>query len=59
MFVKNYSSIKRDIIKVRDEIKIALVRKGFNPISKDGDDWIYLSNDTIKSIIGEYKGGDD
>lgn len=58
MFVKNPSSIKKDIIKVDDYVYHYLLQCGYAPLSYDGK-WIYLNTKTISSLIHEYeKGGD-
>lgn len=58
MFVKNFDSIKRQTVSVRDNVKIYLVQNGYSPISKKEDKWIYLVNDKVLSLIDEFKGGD-
>lgn len=58
MFVKNPSSIKKDIIKVDDHIYHYLLQCGYAPLSYDGK-WIYLNTKTISSLIEGYKKGGD
>ena len=47
MFVKNASSVKRKTIRADDDLKRYLCYHGQMPLSKDGDEWIFLSNDRI------------
>lgn len=58
MFVKNFSSIKRQTISVEDNVKIYLVQNGYSPISKKEDKWIYIKNNNVLSLIEKFKGGD-
>lgn len=58
MFVKNFNSIKRQTVFVDDNVKNYLMQNGYSPISKNGDKWIYISNDKILSLIEKFKGGD-
>lgn len=59
MFVRNASSIKRKTIKADDGLKNYLMKHGCMPLSKEGDEWVFLSNDTVTSLIREYKKGGD
>lgn len=56
MFVKNSSSIQKDIIKVDDHVYHYLLQCGYAPLSYDGK-WIYLNIKTISSLIDEYEKG--
>lgn len=58
MFVKNFNSIKRQTVSVNDNVKNYLMQNGHSPISKNGNKWIYISNDKILSLIEKFKGGD-
>lgn len=58
MFVKNFNSIKRQTVSVNDDVKNYLIQNGCSPISKNGNEWFYISNDKILSLIEEFKGGD-
>lgn len=57
MFVRNASSIKRKTIRADDDLKNYLSYHGQMPISKDGDDWIFLSSNQVTELIRHYKKG--
>jgi hypothetical protein len=57
MFVKNASSVKRKTIRADDDLKRYLCYHGQMPLSKDGDEWIFLSNDRIIELVRQYKKG--
>lgn len=57
MFVRNASSIKRKTIRADDDLKKYLSYHGQMPISKDGDEWIFLSNDQTTELVRRYKKG--
>lgn len=59
LFVKNSTSIKRKTIFVNDDIKNYLVKNGYCPISKNNNEWIYIYNDKIMSLIEKFEGGDN
>lgn len=58
MFVKNFNSIKRQTVSVNDNVKNYLMQNGYSPISKNCNEWIYISNDKVLSLIEKFKGGD-
>lgn len=58
MFVKNFNSIKRQTVSVNDNVKNYLMQNGYSPISKNSNEWIYISNDKVLSLIEKFKGGD-
>ena len=58
MFVKNFNSIKRQTVSVNDNVKNYLMQNGYSPISKNGNEWVYISNDKVLSLIEKFKGGD-
>ena len=58
MFVKNYSSIKRDTVSVTEPQKKYLMENGYSHISKNDNRWIFLANKNILSLIKDYKGGE-
>ena len=39
-------------------VKNYLMQNGHSPISKNGNEWIYISNDKVLSLIEKFKGGD-
>lgn len=57
MFVKNASSIKRKTIRADNDLKEYLARHSQTPLSKDGDEWIFLSNDRIMELVRIYEKG--
>lgn len=57
MFVRNAASIKRDTIRVDDDVKNYLVRKGFSPVSKENGKWVFIVNSTIASLVRDYNKG--
>ena len=58
MFVKNFNSIKRQTVSVNDNVKNYLMQNGYSPISKNSNEWIYISNDKVLSLIEKFEGGD-
>lgn len=59
MFIKNPSSIKKQVVKVNYNIHKYLLSCGQIPLSFDDGLWIYIDNDTVSSLIEKYeKGGD-
>lgn len=59
MFVKNFKSIKRETINVNDEVKRFLTQNGYFPVSKNNNEWVYISNDKVLALIEKFKGGDN
>jgi hypothetical protein len=59
MFIKNPYVIKRKTIKTDNRLCYYLEAKGYYPIAKKLDKWVYIYDEKIASLIEEYKKGGD